>query len=389
MINILPINFMSLEQQINKLDNNTLKLFEAIQEEKLSYVYRGKFTSGFTKNIISLAQCNIMDGQTPNDLNRKVYHVMVEGIQNISRHQASYDNSDIESYGLFAIKKENSSYFLTTGNLIENENIDNLTGKINKVNNLGKDQLKKYHKEVLWNGKISEKGGAGLGLIDIARRAGSKINYFFTELSNNLSFFYLQTEIVASKPEENALRINDMDSLLNISNLHPLLSQDHVFIVFSNSFSQENLLDLLTFLENQMADNNKLKRQIFNVMVELFQNITKHASEYLITEEGKRGIFYISENENEFILTTGNYILSDEVQRLKDHIIYLNGLDQEMLKKFYSKRLFDFEINTNKSAGLGLIDLRIKSDNQLAFDFQEINKEQYFYTLKVKISKQP
>ncbi len=379
---------MSTELLIKKHDGITLKLFDAIQQEKLSYVYRGKFTTNFTKNIIALAQSNIKEEETPNRLKRKVYHVMVEGIQNISKHQASNNNSSTEFYGLFTLKKDHSRYFITTGNLIENENIGTLTEKINKVNNLGKDQLKKYHKEILWNGEISEKGGAGLGLIEIARWAGSKLNYYFKELSNNLSFFYLQTEIVATQPDENEFRTNDLNSLLNISEIHTLLNQGNVLIVFNNIFNDDSLLDMLDFLENQMSDNNKLKRQIFNVMVELFQNITKHASDYLISEEGKCGIFYISENENEFILTTGNYILSNEVRSLRGRIFYVNNLDNEMLVNFFSKRLFDFEINTNKSSGLGLIDLRIKSGNKLTFDFQKINDDYYFYTLKVKISKQ-
>jgi hypothetical protein len=43
--------------------------------------------------------------------------------------------------------------------------------------------------------KISEKGGAGLGLIDIAKKTGSKLSYQFKELNDEVSFFILTSTI--------------------------------------------------------------------------------------------------------------------------------------------------------------------------------------------------
>jgi hypothetical protein len=371
----------------NNRTGKTFRLFDAIQKEKLNYVYRGYFTSNFTSNILSLAQSNINDEETASEIKKRVYHVMVEGLQNISRHQAGGIEDVGSTYGLFAVKKMQDRYILTTGNLIENERIGSLTNKIKKVNGLDKIQLKNYHKEELQNGKISEKRGAGLGLIDIARRSGSKLEYAFNPISNKLSYFYLQTEITSNSLNEKYPVRNNNNSLISYTNLHPLLNDDNVLIVFNNSFNQESLLDMLSFLEKQMGDSNRLKRQIFNVMIELFQNITKHASDYMISKDGKQGIFYISENEKEFYLNTGNYMENDKVRVLRGRLNYINNLDDNDLENFYDKRLFDFEMDSNKGAGLGLIDLRIKSGNKLTTDFQKINNEYSFFTLKVKILK--
>ena len=37
----------------------------------------------------------------------------------------------------------------------------------------------------------AEKGGGGLGMIDIARKSGQKLNYHFTEIDETFSFFNL------------------------------------------------------------------------------------------------------------------------------------------------------------------------------------------------------
>ena len=39
--------------------------------------------------------------------------------------------------------------------------------------------------------KLSDKGGAGLGLMDIARKSGKKLEYDFENISEKISFFSL------------------------------------------------------------------------------------------------------------------------------------------------------------------------------------------------------
>ncbi len=366
---------------------NTFRLFDAIQKEKLNYVYRGRFTSNITKNILSLAQINMMDKDEPNELKRKVYHVMVEGLQNITKHQADFEQNEGDNCGLFALKKEQLRYFITTGNLIDNGDIGSLSNKINKVNNLDDVQLKDFHRDVLKNGNISEKGGAGLGLIDIARRSGSKLQYAFNPISSNLSYFYLHTEISSAPIIEKKMSTVQQNSIFNYHSLHPMLNDENILMVFNNTFNQEGLMDILSFMEKQIDNSGILKRQMYNVMIEMFQNIIKHGANYQVSTEGKPGLFYIAESETEFILTSGNYIDNNIVRSLRGRINYVNQLDEDTMEDFYSKRLFDFDINTNNGAGLGFIDLRLKSGNKLEFDFQKINTEYSFYTLKVKISK--
>jgi hypothetical protein len=55
-----------------------------------------------------------------------------------------------------------------------------------------------YRKQIT-EGRISEKGGAGLGLIEIARKTRNKLIYQFFPLMNNQFFFILKVEINAKK----------------------------------------------------------------------------------------------------------------------------------------------------------------------------------------------
>jgi hypothetical protein len=53
------------------------------------------------------------------------------------------------------------------------------------------------------NNRISDKGGADLGMIDMARKSGQKLDYSFTKVNDELSFFGLQVKVAKKKEEEN------------------------------------------------------------------------------------------------------------------------------------------------------------------------------------------
>ncbi len=363
------------------------KLFKAMQKDNLNYIYRGLFTAKITDNILALAETNLVKKEDPRALKRKVYNVMVEGLQNITKHQADIDEDVENNNGVFVLKKENFKYFITTGNLIENDNIPSLTAQIEQVNKLDEEELKAYHRQVLVDGKISSKGGAGLGLIDMARKSGNKLLYTFEKVDEKYSYFYLHTEIPTTSSGASITSSSNPGSIKYISALHKMLNEENVLIIFNSYFNQESLMNLLSIIEKQMVENVNLKKRFYNTMVEMFQNIIQHGDDYKQTPEGKAGLFYISETDQEYLLNTGNYIRNKKIPILTQKLEYVNNMNREELDEFYNNRLFDFEIDTNKEAGLGMIDIRLKTDSTLEFNFLKIDDTYSFYTLRAKISK--
>ena len=126
-------------------------------------------------------------------IKKKVYNVLVECLQNLYHHldEVSDTESDKIRSAIFTIGKLDNKYSIITGNYILNENINGLRNRLDEVNALSKDQLKDYYKRILNNGEMSMKGGGGLGMIDIARKTGEKLDYNFLEIDNKVSFFTL------------------------------------------------------------------------------------------------------------------------------------------------------------------------------------------------------
>jgi hypothetical protein len=128
-------------------------------------------------------------------LRKKVYNVLVESLQNLYHHVDSvptdYVDQSSEKYGLLVVKKVESGYRIITGNFVHAENIEKLEEKIKRINRSSHEEIKELYKFILNHQRISAKGGGGLGLVDIARKTGNKLEYAFKVYNDNYSFFYL------------------------------------------------------------------------------------------------------------------------------------------------------------------------------------------------------
>jgi len=122
-------------------------------------------------------------------------HVLVEALQNVYHHGDS-DESGNPKMTCLTLSLEKTGIIFTIGNFIQSEKLQIVKDRIEQINALSKDELKTLGKLILSNHEFSEKGGGGLGLIDIARKTGTKIEYNFVPVNENLYFYILKITIV-------------------------------------------------------------------------------------------------------------------------------------------------------------------------------------------------
>lgn len=173
-------------------------IYDEMIKNGFSLVYLGEFSHEITKMFTSMAETDMEKQSEERSVQRKVYHVMVETLQNMNKHSDEIRSGNIGS-GLFIIGKKNETYYVITSNVVARKHKADLEDALNTVNNATKDELKEMYKKQIKEGRMSEKGGAGLGLIDIARKTGEKLNYHFLQLDEKNFFFILKVEINAKK----------------------------------------------------------------------------------------------------------------------------------------------------------------------------------------------
>lgn len=379
------------QELTGNLFDTAYDLFNRIGESDFEYVYKGYFNHDITKKILYLADSSIgrVTGFSQATLQKRIYFIMVEGLQNITHHQDEVANEpSFDKYPpVFSIQKYGEKYYISTGNIIANENIAPLKEKLERINSFDQEELKKFHREMLRNGTISDKGGAGLGLIEMSRKSGNKLLYSFVHLDDVYSYFYMQTLI----PTDSNFGVADMDngqafsSLENVKSLHKTMNRENLSLLFNGFFNQENLLSLLAIIKSRV--NLPLTTiKISNVMVEMIQNIIKHGSKLSETQIGVPGVFFLGQTGNETLLTAGNLVTEEAAAQLQTSIDYVNGLSAEEVSDLYDEILLDFDTSLSaKKTGLGFSDLRIKSDRPLKYEFKPLNDGRKFYILQTAV----
>lgn len=180
--------------------------YDKMERNNIMLSFKGDITSELLTSILQIMESKLDTMQEEPKIKKKVYNVLVECLQNLYHHMdeiprslngssvTTGDGENIRS-AIFMIGKLDNQYNIITGNYILTKNVDSLKNRLDEINKLSKEELKDYYKAVLNNGEMSGKGGGGLGMIDIARKTGQKLNYHFMPVDDTYSFFSLNIKI--------------------------------------------------------------------------------------------------------------------------------------------------------------------------------------------------
>jgi hypothetical protein len=270
-------------------------------------------------------------------------------------------------------------FYIISANLINNDKIPSVREKLERVNTLDKSELNKLYREVLTNKQINEKGGAGLGFIEMVRKTRGKLPFDFVEVDDKQSMFFMQIELSASSEEE--ITTTDSIPLNDAKQIQKLISKENILMLHKGDFSSEAVEPLLRMFEENMQNVSlKKHKKIFHFLVEILQNISKHS----FTIDGKHeGIFQLGYENGKFHIGTGNFIANHEILYFKNLIESVNSKTKDELNELYRKYLREGKETKTGSAGLGLIDLARETDDNIIYDFNEINSDYSFFSLTV------
>lgn len=359
---------------------NTYLFFKEMLDDTLSFIYQGHFDDAITDMMIDLSEFYITNSKF-SKVRKKVSFLMVECFQNIIRHG---DNSDVQIEdmppGLFMTRNIRDRHYIVSANLIDNKSIPSLRQKLDSVNTASPEELKQLYFEVLDSEGFSSKGGAGLGLIQMARKSKQKLDFDFVKVNDQVSYFYLQLKMKSD--EQSKQQELQLD---NSKRIHSRTIDEDIFLIHKGNFTQAAIRPVIKMVENNMQLKDKgmnLQKSAFHIMVEVLQNISKHSYE----DQGMHeGIFLMGYEDDKYVLSTGNYIDNNKIDALKDSLEQLNELNNAELKSMYKKLLREGRISDKGCAGLGLIDISREISDKLEYEFIPIDDKKSFYSLLIKL----
>ena len=183
------------------LENQVINAFsEEMSQASLLVDFHGEVSESKISEILSDVEQRLETEEEDFKLQRKVYNILVETLQNLYHHTDAFGDSAVGNgehsrVARFMLGKKDEKYHILAANYIESDNIAPLKARLDKINSLDKDGLRDFYKEVLDNGQYSVHGGGGLGMIDIARKSRNKLDYNFSEINDDFGLCILKIKV--------------------------------------------------------------------------------------------------------------------------------------------------------------------------------------------------
>jgi len=283
---------------------------------------------------------------------------MAECYQNVVRHgkETTIKTNLHDKTSAFFVRSFGSSFYITSANIIKNKDIDIVKEKLDKVNNLSPEDLKVLQKQVLAKGKLSEKGGAGLGIIEMARKTGKKISFDFKLLNEEASMFYLQLELNSAETSDNdESPINSSLSLGLMKSLHNLMISENILILHKGDFAEHSVLPVIQMIEKNLHEEFESqagRQKLYNISVELLQNMSMHAHK---VNGANEALFILGKKNENFYISTTNYLDEVKSSKLTEYLGKLKSMSKEELNALYREKLQTIINDSECNAGIGLI----------------------------------
>ncbi len=181
-----------------------LEYYNMLNEKNISIVYNGLIWVEGVEAIATTLRRRLELDSISFAINQSIFSIFIELMNNMihySMEKHPFASGPVEKQpemakGVFVLGSTDTKYFIQCGNKIKNKHKPILQKRIDFLNTLNKEELRKYYKERLKAIDDNEESkGAGIGLIEIARRASSPIEYTFSDIDDEYSFFAIYVTI--------------------------------------------------------------------------------------------------------------------------------------------------------------------------------------------------
>ncbi len=363
----------------------TRRIRDKMMSERLMFVYRGVVTNENSVPLLMLLEKEMENSEFGFVGRKRLFMFVLESLQNVSRHSDISEHADMS---LVVYSKTDNGYTVTTGNVLANQSIKDLKEKLDEINNLDTKEIRNVYRQMLSSSEFSNKGGAGLGLIEMAKKTGNKLDYDFVPLDEEFSYFILSKTVDSGGLGMHSGGNEKLFKGKAVSQLERLMADNKVYLIWSGHITTDVGKEVLSFTETKLTEEeieSNLRKRVFSILVEILENVAKYSPGREAEEKYGMPVAMIRLEDKVYSLTTGNLILNERVDHLKDKLDTINKYDKVGLKELFRKSLSGQTIESDSTGNMGLIDMARKSGSKLVYQFEQLNDQYSYYTLTVKV----
>ncbi|MDV7339618.1 SiaB family protein kinase [Terasakiella sp. A23] len=172
-----------------------------LAEKGILFCYSGYLTEDVLSGIGQAIRMKLQLEEADKTVARSVFSLFVEQVQNVIRYSAekeefmSGDSKRELRFGVLTVGCKDDVFFVSCSNLIEEKDVARLGKNLTHIQQLDSDELKQLYKDTLKGETPEGSKGAGVGFIDIARRAKKGFEFDFIPVEEKRSYFSIKAYV--------------------------------------------------------------------------------------------------------------------------------------------------------------------------------------------------
>lgn len=173
-----------------------------LDQQGIFFCFNGPISQELVTDIGEMLSQKMRLEMTKRTIITRVFSVIIENAQNILHYSDApsaetdvFEDMGEYRHGFLAIGHDQEHYWVISGNMIDNKKVDQLRKNLTKLQQMSKVELKHYYLEQRRKPMDEKSKGAGLGFIEMARKASRPLEFTFTRLNDTMSFFSLKIVI--------------------------------------------------------------------------------------------------------------------------------------------------------------------------------------------------
>jgi hypothetical protein len=189
----MGIHFGEKEKPFN--GKSVAHLERLMADNSIYLIWSGHLSPDIGKEVLSFTETKLVEENVESNLRRRVFSVLVEILENVAKYSPGAEAEEKFGMPVAMIRLVEDEYALTTGNLILNRDIEDFKEKLDIINNYDKVGLKELFRKSISGQTIITDSTGNMGLIDMARKSGSKLIYQFEKISDLYSYYTLTVKV--------------------------------------------------------------------------------------------------------------------------------------------------------------------------------------------------
>jgi hypothetical protein len=169
---------------------HAIELRNLLRQNKVIMAYNGAVSDELMLTLADMLKARLI-AHDDSKRSKLIFSVFMEGVQNLIWHGSGQD----DDAGMILITEFNNEITIMCGNRIQKNETHALKERLHQIEGADKETIRQLYREGMSHASDHQGPGAGLGLLEIARRSTHPISYTFEEVDDKNVDFILSATI--------------------------------------------------------------------------------------------------------------------------------------------------------------------------------------------------